>query len=91
MKEFELVAKIQELKGLKNEIEALENRKAELENALKTEMTERNTDELTAGVFKVTWKEFTVNRFSSSKLKAEQPEIYAKYTEAKKERRFLVK
>ena len=91
LKEFEVVARVQEYKGLKLELDRLEARKKELEAELKADMTEKGIDELTAGIFKVTWKEYSKTALDTARLKTEKPELYQEFSVTKKEKRFLVK
>jgi predicted phage-related endonuclease len=86
----ELTAKVKELRELKAMADELSGEITFLEDAIKAEMTARNTDELQAGMFKVRWTRITSNRFDSSAFKAAAPAIYAQYTKAVETRRFTV-
>ena len=53
-----------------------------LQDEIKAEMTTRNTDTLQADIFTVRWTTVKSLRLDSKALKAEQPELYARYTKA---------
>ena len=49
-----------------------------------------DTEELTAGAFKVTWKPVTSARLDSAALKKALPEIAERFTKTTTSRRFMV-
>ena len=61
-----------------------------LQDEIKAEMTTRNTDTLQADIFTVRWTTVKSSRLDSKALKAEQPELYARYTKTTETRRFTV-
>ena len=61
-----------------------------LQDEIKAEMTTRNTDTLQADIFTVRWTTVKSARLDSKALKAEQPELYARYTKTTETRRFTV-
>ena len=61
-----------------------------LQDEIKAEMTTRNTDTLQADIFTVRWTTVKSLRLDSKALKAEQPELYARYTKTTETRRFTV-
>ena len=92
MSRNELVAKIEAL----NEWEAvIEEAKAEAEadalrDAIKAEMLERDTEELTAGQYIVRWTSVISNRFDTTSFKKVMPDVYKAYTKAVSSRRFSI-
>lgn len=72
---------------MKEEIEA---EIAAAQDEIKAEMAATNTYTLTGTDYKVTWNEITSTRLDSKALKAELPEIAARYTKTTTSRRFLV-
>lgn len=91
MLKVKIVTTIKQLKTVKAEIARLEAIKADLEDTLKAEMISRGVDELEAGTERVTWHESTAHTFDSKSLKADMPEIHAKYYKEYQRRTFLVK
>ena len=61
-----------------------------LQDEIKAEMTTRNTATLQADIFTVRWTTVKSSRLDSKALKAEQPELYARYTKTTETRRFTV-
>ena len=86
----ELASKAQELKELKRMQEELEAEITAIEKEIKAEMTARETDELTAGAFKIRWKVITGSRLDQRSLKAELPELFARYSVETIQRRFSI-
>ena len=92
MSRNELVAKIEAL----NEWEAvIEEAKAEAEadalrDAIKAEMLERDTEELTAGQYIIRWTSVISNRFDTTSFKKVMPDVYKAYTKPVSSRRFTI-
>ena len=84
----EMISKIKELKSLQTLIEEAEAEAETLKDQLKAAMG--YSEELRAGDYKMTYKTVKSSRFDSKSLKAELPEIAARYTIATEYRRFLV-
>lgn len=61
-----------------------------LQDEIKAEMTARNAEELQADIFTVRWSTVKTTRLDSKALKAEQPELYARYSKPTETRRFCV-
>ena len=88
MSRNELVAKIEAL----NEWEAvIEEAEAEaLRDAIKAEMLERDTEELTAGQYIIRWTSIISNRFDTTSFKKGMPDVYKAYTKPVSSRRFTI-
>ena len=84
----ELTAKVRELKGLQALIEEAEAEAEALKDQIKAAMGD--SEELRAGDYKVTYKTVKTARFDSKSLKAELPEIAARYTVETEYRRFAI-
>ncbi len=82
--------KAAELKELKNMQQELADAITSVEDEIKAELTERGCDELTAGAFKISWKPVKSSRLDQKAIKAELPDIYARYTVQSDTRRFTV-
>ena len=48
--------------------------------AIKAHMTEADTDTITAGAFRVTWKAVTSTRIDTAALRKELPEVWQEYS-----------
>ena len=90
MSTIEITSKIEALK----ELEALiEEAKAEAENLrdeIKTEMLNRNTEEMEAGQYIVRWTPILSQRFDSTAFKKVMPDIYKSFTKQVSSRRFSI-
>lgn len=90
MSTIEITSKIEALK----ELEALiEEAKAEAENLrdeIKTEMLNRNTEEMEAGQYIVRWTPVLSQRFDSTAFKKVMPDIYKSFTKQVSSRRFSI-
>ena len=86
----ELISKLSELAELRKMVEDLNAEIEGLQDEIKDHMTDKNTDTLTAGQFKVTWKEITSTRIDTSALRRDFPEIWQEYGKTTTSRRFNV-
>ena len=86
----DIATKARELKELRLMAEELAAEITAIEDAIKAEMTARETEELIAGAYKIRWTLYTSARLDSKALKAELPEIAARYTKETTARRFTV-
>lgn len=90
MSTIEITSKIEAL----NELEALiEEAKAEAEalrDEIKTEMLNRNTEEMEAGQYIVRWTPVLSQRFDSTAFKKVMPDIYKSFTKQVSSRRFSI-
>ncbi len=80
---------LEALEVIKSDIKDLESKKKEYENQIKALMGVN--EKAFAGTRKITWKSNSVTRIDSKRLKAEQPELYKKYSNTTSERKFLIK
>ena len=86
----ELTSKVRELKELKAFAEQIADEIAAIEDLIKAEMTERNTEEMTVDVFKIRWTRMTSRRFDTSAFKKTHADLYAQYTKQTESRRFSI-
>lgn len=82
--------KVATLKKLRAEREALDKKIAEIEDVLKSEMTERNEYELVGKDWKVTWNMVTSSRFDQRSFKEAHPTLFESYKTFSESRRFLL-
>lgn len=86
----ELTTKVKELKELKAMAEELAAEITAIEDAIKAEMTARDTEEMIIDVFKVRWTRVSSNRFDTSAFKKAMPELAEKFTKTTESRRFSI-
>lgn len=90
MSATEMTAKIRELKELKAMADELAKEIAAIEDAIKAEMTERNTEEVLIDVYKVRWTKVISNRFDTTGFKKAMPDLYNQFTKPSETRRFYI-
>ena len=86
----ELTSKVRELKDLKAFAEQIADEIAAIEDLIKAEMTERNTEEMTVDVFKIRWTRMTSSRFDTTAFKKTHADLYDQYTKQTESRRFSI-
>lgn len=87
---MDLLSKIHELKKLKLDLSDLEKAITEIEDTIKKEMTDRDVSELVVDVFKIRWTPYTTTRVDTTALKAELPDIAARYAKTTESRRLVI-
>lgn len=90
MSTIELTTKVRELKELKAMAAELAAEMAVIEEAIKAEMTARDTEEMQVDVYKVRWTKVKSNRFDSTAFKKAMPELHAQFTKQIESRRFSI-
>ena len=90
MSTIEITAKIEELQALESLIEEAKAEAESIRDEIKSEMQNRNTEELTAGKFIVRWTSVLSNRFDSTAFKKVMPDVYKAYTKQVSSRRFSI-
>lgn len=86
----ELTSKVRELKELKAMAEEIASEITTIEDAIKAEMTARETDEMMIDVYKIRWTRVKSNRFDSTAFKKAMPELAEKFTKTTETRRFSI-
>ncbi len=87
---FELDAKVDELRELRNFESEIKAAISLIEDALKSEMLRRNTDVLSGNNCLVTWKTVTSRRFDSASFKLTHADLFNQYTKATTNRRLVI-
>ena len=90
MSTIEITAKIEALKDLESLIEEAKAEAETLRDEIKTEMLNRNTEELSAGQYIVRYTTVLSNRFDSTAFKKVMPDVYKAYTKTVSSRRFTI-
>ena len=86
----EIISKLNELSELRRMADELNAEIEAIQDAIKAHMTEADTDTITAGAFKVTWKAVTSTRIDTTALRKDLPEIWQEYGKTTTPRRFSV-
>ena len=90
MSNTEIQSKVNELRELRRMADELTAEIESIQDAIKAHMTASGVDSLTAGAFKVTWKEVTTTRVDAAALKKALPEVAARFSRTATVRRFTV-
>ena len=84
------ISKLNELTELRKMAEDLNAEIEAIQAAIKAQMTEADTDTLTAGQYKVSWKPVTSTRIDTTALRKDPPEVWQEYGKTTTTRRFNV-
>ena len=90
MSTIEITGKIEALKELESLIEEAKAEAETLRDEIKTEMLNRNTEEMEAGQYIVRWTSVLTQRFDTTAFKKVMPEVYKEYTKQISSRRFSI-
>ena len=86
----EIATKVENLKELEAFIEEAKVEAEALRDEIKTEMLNRDTEELEAGQYIVRWTSVLSQRFDSTAFKKVMPDVYQAYTKQVASRRFTI-
>ena len=86
----ELSGKAKEIKELLRLKEDLEREIVALQDEIKQEMSVRGTTELIAGEYKIRWQEVVTGRFDSKAFKEHYKDLYRRFTQQYKIKRFSI-
>jgi predicted phage-related endonuclease len=90
MSTIEITSKIEALKDLESLIEEAKAEAEALRDEIKTEMLNRDTEELEAGQYIVRWTSVLTQRFDTTAFKKVMPDVYKAYTKQVSSRRFSI-
>ena len=90
MSTIEITSKIEALKELEALIEEAKAEAEALRDEIKSEMLNRNTEEMEAGQYIVRWTPVLSQRFDSTAFKKVMPDIYKSFTKQVSSRRFSI-
>ena len=90
MSTIEITSKIEALKELEALIEEAKAEAETLRDEIKSEMLNRNTEEMEAGQYIVRWTPVLSQRFDSTAFKKVMPDIYKSFTKQVSSRRFSI-
>lgn len=86
----DLHAKVKELKELQRMADELAAEITNIQDEIKAEMLNRNTDEIITGEYKIRWKEVVSNRFDSTAFKNKYSDLYSQFTKQTTTKRFTI-
>jgi predicted phage-related endonuclease len=90
MSTIEITSKIEALKELEALIEEAKAEAETLRDEIKTEMLNRNTEEMEAGQYIVRWTSVLSQRFDTTGFKKAYGELYKDFTKQIASRRFSI-
>ena len=90
MSTAEITSKIEALKDLESLIEEAKAEAEALRDEIKSEMLNRDTEELEAGQYIVRWTSVLTQRFDTTAFKKVMPDVYKAYTKQVSSRRFSI-
>ena len=90
MSTIEITSKIEALKDLEALIEEAKAEAETLRDEIKTEMLNRNTEEMEAGQYIVRWTSVLSQRFDTTGFKKAYGELYKDFTKQIASRRFSI-
>ena len=90
MSTIEITSKIEALKDLEALIEEAKAEAEALRDEIKTEMLNRNTEEMEAGQYIVRWTPVLSQRFDSTAFKKVMPDVYKSFIKQTSSRRFSI-
>ena len=90
MSTIEITSKIEALKDLESLIEEAKAEAEALRDEIKSEMLNRDTEELEAGQYIVRWTSVLTQRFDTTAFKKVMPDVYKEYTKQISSRRFSI-
>ena len=90
MSTIEITSKIEALKDLESLIEEAKAEAETLRDEIKTEMLNRNTEEMEAGQYIVRWTSVLSQRFDTTSFKKVYGDLYKEYTKQTASRRFSI-
>ena len=90
MSTIEITSNIEALTDLESLIEEAKAEAEALRDEIKTEMLNRDTEELEAGQYIVRWTSVLTQRFDTTAFKKVMPDVYKEYTKQVSSRRFSI-
>ena len=90
MSTTEITSKIEALRDLEELIEEAKAEAETLRDEIKTEMLNRNTEEMSVGQYIIRWTSVLSNRFDTTGFKKMYADLYKEYTKQIASRRFTI-
>ena len=86
----ETITKLNTIKELQRMIEEATAEMEAIKDEIKASMNAQNTDEMTVGVYKVTYKAVKSSRLDTTAFKREHNDLYKQFTKQTASRRFSI-
>ena len=90
MSTIEITSKIEELRELEELIEEAKTEAEALRDEIKSEMLNRNTEEMSVGQYIIRWTSVLSNRFDTTGFKKIYGDLYKAFTKQTASRRFTI-
>jgi len=90
MDDLQMDEKLAQLRRCRRAMDTLKKEQEAIETEVKAELEARGVEQVETLHYKVSWKTVTSTRLDTKSLKAERPEIYARYASESVTRRFTV-
>ena len=90
MSTIEITSKIEALKELESLIEEAKAEAEALRDEIKSEMLNRNTEDMEAGQYIVRWTSVLSQRFDTTAFKKVMPDVYKSFTKQVSSKRFSI-
>ena len=90
MSTIEITSKIEALKELETLIEEAKAEAEALRDEIKSEMLNRNTEEMEAGQYIVRWTSVLSQRFDTTAFMKVMPDVYKSFTKQVSSKRFSI-
>ena len=90
MSTIEIATKVEELKDMEALIEEAKAEAEVLRDAIKTEMLNRDTEEMEAGQYIIRWTSVLSQRFDTTGFKKSHADLYKEFTKQVSSRRFSI-
>ncbi len=90
MSTIEITSKIEALKELEAIIDEAKAQAESIRDEIKSEMLNRDTEEMEAGQYIIRWTSVLSQRFDSTAFKKVMPDIYKAYTKQVASKRFSI-
>ena len=90
MSTIEITSKIEALKELESLIEEAKAEAEALRDEIKSEMLNRNTEEMEAGQYIVRWTSVLSQRFDTTAFKKVMPDVYKSFTKQVSSKRLSI-
>lgn len=90
MDNLQMDERLAQLRRCRHAMDALKKESEAIETEVKAELEARGVEQVETPHYKVSWRAVTSTRLDTKALKAERPEIYARYASETTARRFTV-
>ena len=90
MSERTLLNKVRKLKELEQQKKEIEKQIEQAQQEIKNEMSNKGTEEMTAGDYIIRWTSLVRNSFDSKSFKEKHPRLYNQFMKSSESKRFSI-